>query len=241
MTKKYQAFSTQNLKYYDLIGRESIRTFLDKWPKHIDYILYAEEFVPDIKDSRLIVKDWSPIQYKVNQYLEKFNKSKNDEMYKFWLKSFAWLQGTEDINCDFLIWLDSDIITDKAIDESWLDTVIDQEALITDIPSGDYLKNKESETGFAVLNKKHQYADRFIIEYQNHYDNNTIDQLHRQIDSAVWWNTVKILEPLTKINHLHTSEDHWGPFKYTVLAERLSHWISVKNKRAWASGKKRRI
>ena len=48
-----------------------------------------------------------------------------------------------------------------------------------------------------------------------------------------------MLQHKTKINHLHTTEDHWGPFKYTVLASRLTHWIAAKNKRAWAKGKAR--
>jgi hypothetical protein len=118
-------------------------------------------------------------------------------MYKFWIKSFAWLQGANDIKCEFLIWLDSDIITDKRIDQHWLDSIIDQEALITDIPSGDFLKDKESETGFAVLNFKNPFAQEFINEYKKHYDDNTITNLHRHIDSAVWWNTTKILETKT--------------------------------------------
>ncbi len=241
MKSKYSAFSTQNKKYYDLIGKESIRTFLAKWPSDISYTLYAEDFEPDIVDSRLIVKGWKDIQNNLDNYVTTHNRSKDDEMYKFWIKSFAWLQGARDIECDYLIWLDSDIITDTEIDQAWLDSIIDQEALITDIPSGDFLRDKESETGFAVLNFKNPFAKEFIDEYKKHYDDNTIINLHRHIDSAVWWNTTKILETKTKINHLHTTEDHWGPFKYTVLAERLSHWIAAKNKRAWASGKARRI
>jgi hypothetical protein len=241
MKPKYATFSTQNKKYYDLIGRESIQTFLAKWPASISYTLYAEDFEPDIVDSRLIVKEWKDIQDNLDNYVSTHNRSKDDDMYKFWIKSFAWLQGTKEIDCEYLIWLDSDIITDQHIDENWLDNIIDQEALITDIPSGDYLRDKESETGFAVLNFKNSYAQEFILEYKNHFDHNTITTLHRHIDSAVWWNTTKILEKKTKINHLHTTEDHWGPFKYTVLAERLSHWIAAKNKRAWANGKQRRI
>ena len=239
MTPKYSTFSTQNLKYYNLIGRESIRTFLENWPSEITYTLYAEDFEPDITDSRLIVKGWHDVKNSLDEYVKKHNRSVDEEMYKFWIKSFAWLQGANDINCEFLIWLDSDIITDKRIDQHWLDSIIDQEALITDIPSGDFLKDKESETGFAVLNFKNTFAQEFINEYKKHYDDNTITNLHRHIDSAVWWNTTKILETKTKINHLHTTDDHWGPFKYTILAERLTHWIAAKNKRAWANGKAR--
>jgi hypothetical protein len=239
MKPKYSVFSTQNKKYYDLIGKESIRTFLENWPFDITFTLYAEDFHPDIVNPRLIVKDFSDIQQGLDNYLATHNRTRDEEMYKFWIKSFAWLQGAKDIGCEYLIWLDSDIISDRMVDYPWLDSIIDRDALITDIPSGDWLRDKESETGFAVLNFNNPYALEFIRLYKDHFDSNTITQLHRHIDSAVWWNTVKMLQDKTKINHLHTTEDHWGPFKYTVLASRLTHWIAAKNKRAWAKGKAR--
>ena len=59
--RTFRVVTSQHRPYYDLIGKDCIKTFLEFWPKEISIELWAEGFVPDIEDPRLIVKDYNKV------------------------------------------------------------------------------------------------------------------------------------------------------------------------------------
>ena len=68
--RKIKVITTQHKPYYDLIGKDCIESFLKYWPKEISMELWAENFVPDISDPRLIIKEFN----KINPRFENFKK-----------------------------------------------------------------------------------------------------------------------------------------------------------------------
>ena len=48
---KIVAVTTQNKKYYDKLGKQSIDSFVKFWPKDISLIVYTEDFVMSDHDN----------------------------------------------------------------------------------------------------------------------------------------------------------------------------------------------
>ena len=99
--------TSMNKEYYDSIGKVMLESWLKYWPGEISIILYAEKFVPDLVDRRLIIKDWDEsclINFK--DYI----KLAKGPALKFAKKGFAFLNAMENVSAGRLIWLDADLL-----------------------------------------------------------------------------------------------------------------------------------
>jgi hypothetical protein len=233
--RSIRVITSQHKPYYDSIGKDSIESFLEKWPKDIKLELYAEEFIPDIADKRLIVNPMLPVLKKWHDYINLRETKKKTKMAKFWLKSFVVIDAIKNTNEDILIWLDSDVITHKEITKEFLYSLLPEDTLLCDIPALGSLKDKESETGFCMLNMKHPMLDKFLKEYESYYKTKDgLASLPRDIDSSVWWAARKTLvEQDVKVNGLYSSINSHVPFMGTCLKEYMRHWVTKANKVAF--------
>ena len=48
MDRKVEVTTTYNQKYYDLVGRRMVESFVRHWPKHITLHVYWQEQEPEI-------------------------------------------------------------------------------------------------------------------------------------------------------------------------------------------------
>lgn len=237
----YRVVTSQHKPYYDTIGKDCIESFLKFWPKEISIELWAENFIPDIKDSRLIVKDWNAINPRFDNFVSLIeSKTSNPKILgrkKFWMKGHVVLSAMEECDSDVFIWLDSDVITHKEIPLSYIEKLIPENYLAVDIPAGGKGKDKEAETGFFGLNMRHPMSDKVISYYRKCHTTEDILSVVRNLETAVWWNAVEgQREKGALVNHLHTSKDHLMPFMYTELAEYMRHWVAPSNKTAYSKG-----
>lgn len=239
--RTYRVVTSQHRPYYDLIGRDCIETFLRYWPEEISLELWAENFTPDIQDTRLIIKDWNKINPRFNNFVSLIeSKTSNPKILgrkKFWMKGHVVLTAMEECTSDVFIWLDSDVITHNYISINYLEKLIPSDYLAVDVPAGGKGKNKEAETGFFGLNMKHPLADKVLKYYRSCHTTDEILRVNRNLETAVWWNAVeKQRSKGVLINHLHTSKDHLMPFMYTELAEYMRHWVAPSNKSSYSRG-----
>lgn len=237
----YRVVTSQHKPYYDLIGRDCIKTFLEFWPEEISIELWAENFIPDIEDPRLIVKDWNKINPRFNNFVSLIESKTTDPKIlgrkKFWMKGHVVLSAMEECESDIFIWLDSDVITHKKIPLDYFKKIIPENYLAVDIPAGGKGRNKEAETGFFALNMKHPLAGKVIKYYKTCHITEEILNVNRNLETAVWWNAMeKQRSNGALVNHLHASKDHLMPFMYTELAEYMRHWVAPSNKGAYSRG-----
>lgn len=239
--RTFRVVTSQHKPYYDLIGKDCIKSFLNFWPKEISLELWAENFNPDIEDSRLIIKDWNKINPRFNNFVSLIeSKTSNPKILgrkKFWMKGHVVLSAMEECRSDVFIWLDSDVITHNYITLEYLNSLIPENYLSVDIPAGGKGKDKEAETGFFALNLKHKFKDYVINYYKECHTTEKILTINRNLETAVWWNAIVECEKHgAQTNHLFSSKDHLMPFMYTELAKYMRHWVAPSNKGAYSKG-----
>lgn len=239
--RTFRVVTSQHKPYYDLIGRDCIESFLKYWPKNISIELWAENFVPDITDPRLIIKDWNKINPRFNDFADLISASttctKTLSRKKFWMKGHVVLTALEECSQDVFIWLDSDVITHDYIPLEFIENLIPENTLSVDIPAGGKAKNKEAETGFFALNLQHEMSQRVIEYYRICHTTTQILKVYRSLETAVWWNAVRDCESLGAVtNHLNTEIDSITPFMSTELGKYMRHWVTPTNKSAYQKG-----
>jgi hypothetical protein len=241
--RTFRVVTSQHRPYYDLIGRDCIESFLKYWPENISIELWAENFVPDIEDPRLIVKDWNKINPRFNEFVSLIESITDNPKVlsrkKFWMKGHVVLSAMEECDSDIFIWLDSDVITHKHIPLNYLDNLIPKNTLSVDIPAGGKAKNREAETGFFVLNLRHKMSNSVIEYYRRCHTTDEILRVNRNLETAVWWNAIVDCEKKgATTNHLHSTVDSLIPFMDTEIAEYMRHWVTPSNKTAYRSGRR---
>ena len=243
--RTFRVVTSQHRPYYDLIGRDCIESFLKYWPENISIELWAENFVPDIEDPRLIVKDWNKINPRFDEFVALIESLTDNPKVlsrkKFWMKGHAVLSAMEECDSDVFIWLDSDVITHKHIPLDYLDNLIPKNTLSVDIPAGGKAKNREAETGFFALNLRHKMSQSVIDYYRHCHTTDEILRVNRNLETAVWWNAIMNCERRGAVtNHLASKVDSLIPFMHTEIAEYMRHWVTPSNKTAYGSGRRDR-
>lgn len=229
----FQIVTTQNKKYYDGIGQYCITSFLKNWPNEISLYLYAEDFIPDIKDERLIVVNSTNVVDRWKKFCFTQKHLEYYQRYKiFWLKSLVLLDVYKKSNSDYVIWLDSDVITTNKLPIDFLNKLIDSETLLCDLPCGGALKDREAETGFTILNLQHSLTQNFIDEYNSYYtDLNKFATLLREVDGEIWWRARSyVVEKGAKVNGITTTKDKKVPMSGSILSNYLEHYTKGKHK-----------
>ena len=243
----FKVVTSQHKPYYDKIGKDCILSFLKHWPSEVKIELWAEGFTPDIQDNRLIVKDFTKTQPRLNLFLELIKphvpntapKNIFAKFRPFWLKGHVILTALEEFDSDVFIWLDSDVTTHKDISLDFLNNLLPKDTLSLDIPAGGKVKDKEAETGFFMLNMKHPLKDIVIDYYKESHTTLKILEASRRLETGVWWDAVHLAENQgAKIKHLETAVDSIIPFMSTELSEYLRHWVTKKNKGMYVAGER---
>ena len=224
--------TTQNKKYYDTIGKYCIQSFLKHWPNQAKMILYAEDFIPEEKDSRLLVKNMDTVLVDWKKYTNSYPRSNTSKVNKFWLKSFVLIDALRNPTSDTIVWLDSDVVTTKDIPISFFVKLLPKEYLLCDLPCGGPLRNLEAETGFCMINTTHPGYERFLNNYQSYYENyDKMCKLTRPVDGAVWWAARSYCEKQGDFVYgIPSRTNTVAPWWNSILAEYLLHWIKGKGK-----------
>lgn len=236
--RSIRIITSQHQPYYDTIGKHCIESFILNWPSDTSIELYAEEFVPDLQSPNLKINTMGPVLDSWKKYLTVRDATKKTKMAKFWLKSFVTIDALKTTKEDILIWLDSDVITHAPITHEYLESLLPEDTLLCDIPARGKLKDKESETGFCMVNMRHPLINEFIRAYESYYlTPGGTGVLPRDIDSSVWWAARKTAVALgAKVNGLESTIDSHVPFMGTCLKEFMRHWVTKSNKAAFSKG-----
>jgi hypothetical protein len=180
--KKFSVVTTFNEKGFEISGKKMIDSFDKFWSKDIQLNVYYEDMSqPKLRCSdRIIfynfndeVKKWYKFKQKFffKELIKPDNSSRSFYIYsasKFAHKVYAMQKQIEKKNCEYLIWLDSDTVTYKKLDSSFLNSLINRESYLTYL-GRDHL-NFHSETGFMIFNTKNKFHEIFWDKMMKMYD-----------------------------------------------------------------------
>ena len=225
---KYVAITSMNNNYFNHSGRAMIKSFSFRFDEEVPLYIYNEDF-QSIKFKNTKLMGWNL----GNEY-EKFQQrwASNIKIQNFAKKAFSIIHAMNNIDCDRLIWFDADIIIDKRIPMQLLELMCPSDVLSThygvlhEWPSetDPHRKSFSCETGFFILNKKHNQFNNFKDTYTKMYVNDMHTNIRRFYDGEVYGETVRVLaESGTQMLDLNPGNIHKTPIPRSILAPYISH------------------
>lgn len=188
---KYQVVTSMSLEGYNQYGQNFIDTYSRFWD--IPLVIYSED---SLDDERFLVRN-----LKYDEELQDFLKASPEDSvdYRWKVKKFAHkvfaLTDRRLRDCDWLIWLDADVVTFRNVDDRDLFVLCPAGYI------GSYLGRKDwhtSECGFVGYNLgegAERFLDRFramyttmaVFDHLEWHDSYLFDRL-REICSGKWFN-----------------------------------------------------
>ena len=234
---KIKVITSFDEKYYNLIGKECVDTWLEYWPQELSLTCYVENFRLD-NTKRIEQIDFDQLP---SEYFE-FQKSKfNDRVKIFSKKAYSVIHAFENLDADRIIWVDADVITFDKIPLIFLENLCPNDTLATFMGVHHHkIKDDEpsplmfsGETGFFILNKTHAGFKEFANRYKEYYNKRITENLRRFYDGEVFGAVVEEFKDKYKFFDLAstTGKKAKSPLKYTELGQKyIRHYKSKHSK-----------
>lgn len=225
--------TSQNQYYYDLIGEVMLKSWSRYWPEPDCMYLYSEEFQPEAID-RVNIIDWATTCY--SSWLPFSQRATHPHALKFGKKAWATVHALRNIDVDFLVWLDSDLLFWNNIPRSDLERAISAEQLValfdSDIGPKEGRVLWSAESGFVIFNRRHENFSSFVDQYEAYMSAEIKPEgvLH-------WWdNQVLMLTASHYLDHVHDLTQYrmrktQTPLNHCWLGEYMGHFKSNNKNR----------
>lgn len=237
--KTISAFTTMHPAGYEEYGYKNITSFLEHWPKEINYFVYAENFKFKSGDriKCINVSDELPDlmsfkeRNKNNPRAHGKKRSMNDpstfiyDFYRFSHKSYVQFHAIKNLTTDWIIWLDADSITHTKIPLDFIKSLCPDNNLVS------YLGRDElyTETGFICFNRRHPKILKYVEWAKEIYDNDLVFNIpyfnKGYTDCHVFDYTIDrmVKDYDIKINNLTPWKNDKHPFINGPLGEYMDH------------------
>ena len=229
-----QVITSFDQRYYDLIGKDCVDTFLKYWPIKFKLTCYVENFeLP--ATNRLNQIPFSKLD-------PDFNKLQQEHFHpsvkKFAKKAYPVIHAMYNSTADWIVWLDADVVTQEKIPRQFWEDLLDPGALsmymgvtyTTDKSGnpGDWLV---PETGVFAVNTQHPDFNAFRNEYRRRYVDRDQNGLRRFYDNDVFGVAIRLL-PNAKYIDLCAEflKPYKTPIRHTVLGPYLIHYKAKHSK-----------
>lgn len=236
---KLEIITSFNQKYYDLIGKDCVDSWLKYWPEEYSLTCYVEEFtIPAHPRVKQISFD-----NLCKEYFE-FQKTSKKQINKFAKKAFTFIHAMENSTADRIIWLDADVITLQALPKSLLLKILPIDVLSTHMgviyyadKSGNPGQWFVPETGFFAINTQHAVFENFKTEYKRHYAEKDYKQLRRFYDNDVYGHVFEKLKAPGYDLCDKFDKGYKTPLPHTELAMYLKHYKAKGSKKEYIKSK----
>jgi hypothetical protein len=230
---KIEVITSFHKPYYDLIGKDSISSFLLYWPSEVSLTCYVEGFsLPEeLKINQISFDSFG------QEYVDFQQREYSGNVKKFAKKAFSFIHAMEHSTADRIIWLDADVLTTKQIPLTFLKDHLPDDVLSThmgvtyrDAKDGRVGEWYVPETGFFAVNTRHPSFDKFRKRYKTIYVNGEFDGLRRWYDNDVYGHVLESLKAKTFDLCGDAKKEYKTPMKHTVLNEYLIHYKAKHSK-----------
>ena len=232
-----------NQDYYNRIGRDCVESWLQHWPQQLRLTCYVENFrMPE--HPRIDQIDFEDL---CDQYRQFQAGDSKPRVKTFAKKAYSVIHAMENLDCDRLIWIDADTITTAPVQVSDIVDLCADDVCATFMGVYHHLHKQDptsplmfsAETGFFILNKRHESFQKFCDRYREYYDCRLDQGLRRFYDGEVFGAVVKDLRDHTKFRDLCESlaKSYNSPLKHTPVGRFLVHYKSKHSKDDFVTAK----
>jgi len=240
--KMIQVITSFNQLYYDLIGRDSVDSFLEHWPKDLSLTCYVEGFqMPS--NARITQIDFSQLDPDYAQY--QLDPSLNQSMKKFAKKAYSFMHAMHHSQAEWIVWLDADVITVQTLPIELLQRVMQSEDLAMYMGVTYYTDKSGTiagnwlvpETGVFAVNTQHEDFAAFRAEYCRRYHDRDQNDLRRYYDNDVF-GAALLAVPDASIFDLcaNFKKSYKTPLRHTILGDHLIHYKAKHSKAEYVQG-----
>ena len=237
-----QVITSFNQLYYDLIGKDSVDSFLENWPQDLTLTCYVEGFhMP--AHARIAQIDFDQLDPDYVQY--QLDTSLNQSMKKFAKKAYSFMHAMHHTTAEWIVWLDADVITVQSIPVELLQRVLQSQDLamymgvtyFTDksgTQAGNWLV---PETGVFAVNTQHEDFAKFRTEYCRRYHQRDQSGLRRYYDNDVF-GAALLSVPNASVFDLceKFKKSYKTPLRHTILGDHLIHYKAKHSKAEYVQG-----
>lgn len=227
-----------NEYYYNLIGRDSVESWLKFWDEDFSLTCYVEEFSLPVKNDRITEIDFSELS---SDYYALQNSDLHNSIKRFAKKAYSFIHAMHNNTANWIVWLDADVITTGKVDWSVIGPLLNPYHLAmymgvrytTDKAgnAGDWLV---PETGVFAVNTQHKDFNAFRDEYCRRYQDLDYSDLRRFYDNDVFGAALNIV-PDAKVTDLCSNfvKAYKTPLRHTVLGPYLNHYKAKHSKESY--------
>ena len=236
-----QVITSFNQLYYDLIGKDSVSSFLEHWPTDLKLTCYVEEIrLP--KNDRIVQIKFSKLDPDYDQY--QLDTSLNQSMKKFAKKAYSFMHAMNHSTADWIVWLDADVLTVQSLPIELLQRVLRPDYLamymgvtyITD-KSGNPGNWLVPETGIFAVNTQHADFAAFRAEYCRRYLERDYADLRRFYDNDVFGAALAVVPDAAVLDLCAGfKKSYKTPLRHTVLGDHLIHYKAKHAKAEYVQG-----
>lgn len=237
-----QVITSFNQLYYDLIGRDSVSSFLEYWPQDLSITCYVEGFrMPS--HGRVDQIDFSQLESDYFEY--QLDTGLNQSMKKFAKKAYSFMHAMHHSPANWIVWLDADVITTQSLPIELLQRVLRPDHLAmymgvtyyTDksgIIPGNWLV---PETGIFAVNTQHADFAAFRAEYCRRYRERDHADLRRFYDNDVFGAALATVPDAAVLDLCAGfKKSYKTPLRHTVLGDHLIHYKAKHSKAEYVQG-----
>jgi hypothetical protein len=242
VNKMIQVITSFNQLYYDLIGRDSVDSFLEHWPKDLSLTCYVEGFQMPA-NARITQIDFSQLDPDYAQY--QLDPGLNQSMKKFAKKAYSFMHAMHHSPAEWILWLDADVITVQPLPIELLQRVM-QSGDLAMYMGVTYYTDKSGaiagnwlvpETGVFAVNTQHEDFAAFRAEYCRRYHERDQNDLRRYYDNDVF-GAALLAVPDASIFDLcaNFKKSYKTPLRHTILGDHLIHYKAKHSKAEYVQG-----
>ena len=224
----FAAITSMNDHYYNHTGKVMMKSYSEYFDNNTLLNVYNEDA------SIFKIKNVNSIEWDLGDEYHEFQKrwESNSKIQGFSKKAFSIIHAMNNIECDRLIWLDADTIVTRPVLAQLLELISPDDVLSTHYgvvhpwptDTDEDRTAFSCETGFFILNKQHEFFDKFCDIYTDMYINDKTDNIRRFYDGEVYGETVRILSQMgAKMLDLNPGNIHKTPIPRSILGPYIAH------------------
>ena len=200
---KYTVITTFHQAGLELYGQRMIDTFEKYWPDNVNLVVYAENCNPNFEKNNIEIVPLLDSSKECRRFVKRHrdnpeahggcgphNKSDWSEKksfkwqaVRFCYKVFAVQHALNNIDSDWIIWLDADSHTHSTVTTEWLETVCPDNYDFSYLGRTD---RYHSECGWVGYHKSTEFAVDFANRFADMYINDEIFDHKEWHDSYIW-------------------------------------------------------
>lgn len=232
---KISVITSFDKKYYDMIGKDCVESWLRYWPEDMKLTCYVEEFSME-HDDRIIQIPFSDL---CQEYRNLINSNEKNRVKTFAKKAYSIIHAFENSDADYLIWLDADAISTKKLTKELLSKLCPRNSLSTFLGVAHDDKGtiyRTAETGVFSVNLKHPEFKNFAARYREYYDHRIKENLRRFYDGDVFGAVVEEFRSKAEFYDMCTdlSKGYKTPLKHTWMGPYIHHFKAKHSKATYS-------